>query len=121
MKPSYHRLNDIESLHRRQCCASLLSPWTWLARLTGPPKPYSRRNVRVVCISDTHGHHRELTAVLPKGDVLIHAGDYTSLGDEQHAYDFNDWLGEVGRDFKAIVVAQLSLLYHRHHHHHGRP
>ncbi len=30
--------------------------------------------MRLVCISDTHMFHRELT--LPEGDVLIHAGDH---------------------------------------------
>ena len=31
--------------------------------------------VRIVCISDTHELHRELS--LPDGDLLIHAGDIT--------------------------------------------
>ena len=31
--------------------------------------------MRIVCISDTHEFHDEL--VLPQGDLLIHAGDFT--------------------------------------------
>ena len=34
---------------------------------------------RWVCISDTHGRHREIDSV-PDGDVLIHAGDFTDTG-----------------------------------------
>lgn len=35
-----------------------------------------RRKTRFVCISDTHNY----TFKLPKGDVLIHAGDLTNQG-----------------------------------------
>ena len=31
--------------------------------------------MKIVCISDTHEKHKQLD--LPKGDVLIHAGDFT--------------------------------------------
>lgn len=34
------------------------------------------RRTRIVCISDTHNY----TFKLPKGDVLIHAGDLTNQG-----------------------------------------
>ena len=58
-------------------------------RLAVPP----RCGLRVVCISDTHNAHRDLQ--LPAGDVLIHAGDFTQFGKEEHASDFNDWLGDA--------------------------
>jgi hypothetical protein len=32
-------------------------------------------NLRIVCLSDTHGLHRGVT--IPNGDVLIHAGDFS--------------------------------------------
>ena len=34
--------------------------------------------VRIVCISDTHGQHAKLS--VPVGDVLIHAGDFMAFG-----------------------------------------
>lgn len=34
------------------------------------------RRTRFVCVSDTHNH----AVKLPKGDVLIHAGDLTNQG-----------------------------------------
>lgn len=34
------------------------------------------RRTRIVCISDTHN----CTVKLPKGDILIHAGDITNQG-----------------------------------------
>jgi Icc-related predicted phosphoesterase len=58
--------------------------------------------VRFVCISDTHGHHRELD--LPHGDVLLHAGDMTQHGLRSEMEDFNKWLGEIAPRFKHIIV-----------------
>jgi len=60
------------------------------------------RGVRLVCVSDTHGHHRELT--LPNGDVLVHAGDFTLYGKEEQAKDFNDWLAEQPHAAKLVVL-----------------
>lgn len=34
---------------------------------------------RIVCMSDTHGKHDEI--IPPAGDILIHAGDFTSSGE----------------------------------------
>lgn len=36
--------------------------------------------VRIVCISDTHNQLHKVIPHLPAGDVLIHAGDLTSVG-----------------------------------------
>lgn len=37
--------------------------------------------MKIVCISDTHEKHKQLD--LPDGDVLIHAGDFTWVGNEK--------------------------------------
>mmetsp|Transcript_43228 Transcript_43228/g.109164 ORF Transcript_43228/g.109164 Transcript_43228/m.109164 type:complete len:230 (+) Transcript_43228:65-754(+) len=58
--------------------------------------------VRVVCISDTHSHHRDLK--LPPGDVLVHAGDFTRFGRLEHAEDFDEWLGEQPFEHRIIVA-----------------
>ena len=52
-------------------------------------------------ISDTHNDHRSLK--VPDGDVLIHAGDFTSFGRKSHAEDFNKWLGELPHKTKIVV------------------
>ena len=66
-------------------------------------KQKEKKGLRVVCISDTHGRHREVN--IPEGDVLIHAGDYTRYGSLEDAKDFNVWLGEQTR-FKSIIVVE---------------
>jgi predicted phosphodiesterase len=40
---------------------------------------------------------------VPDGDILIHAGDYTSYGDVKHALDFNDWLGSLPHPTKIVI------------------
>jgi predicted phosphodiesterase len=44
--------------------------------------------VRIVCISDTHGQHANLS--VPDGDILIHAGDFAAFGETPiEIIDFN--------------------------------
>ncbi|MEM1136899.1 MAG: metallophosphatase domain-containing protein [Bacteroidota bacterium] len=57
--------------------------------------------MKIVAISDTHGLHREL--VLPKGDVIIHAGDFCDIGNEQHIFDFLTWFGELDFAHKIFI------------------
>eukprot|EP01060_Flectonema_neradi_P037260 TRINITY_DN7456_c0_g1_i1.p1 TRINITY_DN7456_c0_g1~~TRINITY_DN7456_c0_g1_i1.p1 ORF type:complete len:256 (+),score=38.68 TRINITY_DN7456_c0_g1_i1:65-769(+) len=58
--------------------------------------------IRVVCISDTHGRHRDVK--VPDGDVLIHGGDYTHFGKEDQAIDMNKWFGELPHPYKIVVA-----------------
>lgn len=63
---------------------------------------------RVVCVSDTHGRHRELlpgavAALAP--DALIHAGDFTDAGRIADVTDFAEWLDAMsGLPVAAKVV-----------------
>ena len=58
--------------------------------------------MRVVCISDTHGHHRKLD--MPAGDILIHAGDITRFSNVPQIEDFNNWLTELPYKHKIIIA-----------------
>jgi Icc-related predicted phosphoesterase len=58
--------------------------------------------MRLVGISDTHSLHDSIDK-LPKGDVLVHAGDFMNSGyDLRDIVSFNRWLGE--QNFKHRVV-----------------
>ncbi|KAI6381496.1 hypothetical protein MCOR25_001190 [Pyricularia grisea] len=63
-----------------------------------PPKPPQVRRTRFVCISDTHNHEVKL----PKGDVLIHAGDLTNQGTLSELSKAVRWLEKT--DFEAKIV-----------------
>lgn len=55
--------------------------------------PIFENKVRFVCISDTHEKMEELLPVIPDGDVLIHAGDFTNYGDIGEVIKFNAQIG----------------------------
>ena len=49
--------------------------------------------LRVVCISDTHQMHSEL--VMPEGDILVFAGDFSGQTLKHEVIEFNRWLGTL--------------------------
>ncbi|KAI9866745.1 MAG: hypothetical protein M1813_000687 [Trichoglossum hirsutum] len=70
--------------------------------------PPALRKTRIVCISDTH-NASPLTGAfkLPKGDVLIHAGDISNQGSLSELQRTVEWMEKA--DFEAkIVVAGTS-------------
>lgn len=65
-------------------------------------EPKAPGHVRFVCISDTHNQHDDIE--LPKGDVLLHAGDFTWKGTQQEVKDFSTFLQKIKKNYKHIVV-----------------
>ena len=57
--------------------------------------------MKFVAISDTHGKHREL--LLPKGDVIIHAGDFCHFGSDKDMRDFLEWYKELEFETKILI------------------
>src|SRR6516162_4664118 len=57
---------------------------------------------RIVCVSDTHGRHREIN--IPDGDVLVHAGDLTVHGYLDELREFNAWLGTLPHRHKVVIA-----------------
>ena len=55
--------------------------------------PINENKVRVVCISDTHEKLGEMLDIIPDGDILIHAGDFTNYGDVGEVIKFNAEMG----------------------------
>lgn len=64
----------------------------------------SLRRTRFVCVSDTHNQ----TPKLPKGDVLIHAGDLTNQGSISELRKTVTWLENADFEIK-LVVAGMPL------------
>ena len=63
------------------------------------------RKTRFVCISDTH--HLAGAFKLPKGDVLIHAGDLSNQGSFKELEKTVKWIEQS--DFEAkIIVAGMA-------------
>lgn len=68
--------------------------------------------MKLVCLADTHGYHRRLT--VPAGDVLIFAGDFTSVNSDVELFDFNDWLGDLPHSYKLFVAGNHDWCFETH-------
>ena len=65
----------------------------------------------LVCISDTHGRHREIP--VPAGDVFLFAGDLSNRGDPHDVSDFNDWLGTLPHPHKVMICGNHDFHFER--------
>ncbi len=61
--------------------------------------------VRLVIISDTHGHHELLNEHLPEGDMIIHCGDFTDRGSTDHACRFARWFSGLSMYAEKLVIS----------------
>lgn len=64
---------------------------------------------RIVCVSDTHSKH---TFAVPDGDILLHAGDFSSIGQKQEVADFVRWLRSLPHRIKIVIAGNHDLIYH---------
>jgi Icc-related predicted phosphoesterase len=59
--------------------------------------------MKILHLSDTHGHHRELGA-LPQADVVVHSGDITFHGSYDEVEDFVDWFSQLPFSYKMFIA-----------------
>jgi predicted phosphohydrolase len=85
------------------------SPLRFLAKalyaLLEPAIPVPKDGIHIVCISDTHNTRPEL----PKGDVLLHAGDLTQSGSLAEVRRQIDWLDSQPHKFKVVIAGNHDL------------
>jgi Icc-related predicted phosphoesterase len=65
--------------------------------------------VKFVVIADTHGRHHHLK--IPKGDVLIHAGDLTYRGKRSEVEDFMDWFQKQDHEYKILIAGNHDFFF----------
>ncbi|PQE19033.1 calcineurin-like phosphoesterase protein [Rutstroemia sp. NJR-2017a WRK4] len=83
-------------------------------RIPHPPPPRIRKT-RFVCISDTHNASAPSSFQLPRGDVLLHAGDLTNQGSISELRKTLQWIEDADFEAKIIVAASSpSILYLSH-------
>lgn len=68
------------------------------------------RKTRFVCISDTHNASPNGAFKLPKGDVLIHAGDLTNQGSYSELQKTIKWMEEADFEAKIVIAGMLKKL-----------
>ena len=71
----------------------------------------SDESCQIVFISDTHSLHNRL-GVLPEGDILVHAGDFTrSRPAKPEEYkEFSDWLVAQPHSHKVLISGNRDQL-----------
>lgn len=57
---------------------------------------------RLVLLSDTHGHHKDIE--VPDGDILVHAGDFCTSGKEWQVQAFARWLAKQPHEHKVVIA-----------------
>ena len=80
----------------------VVDPASWVAVAEPEVTPVPAGHVRCVLVSDTHSAHKAMRP-LPAGDILIHAGDFSNVGEADDILDFADWV-ERQTQFRARVV-----------------
>jgi Icc-related predicted phosphoesterase len=58
--------------------------------------------MKIICISDTHNKHEEL--LMPSGDCIIHAGDFTESGTKKETTNFLEWFSSTPYKHKILVA-----------------
>jgi len=58
-------------------------------------------------MSNTHGRHRSL--IIPKADIVIHAGDACMYGDLNQLIDFFEWFSLLNINRKIFVAGEHDL------------
>lgn len=66
--------------------------------------------MKLCIISDTHNYHKRLSK-LPDADVIIHAGDFTSVGHSHEIANFMQWYSKLPYKHKIIVAGNHDWLF----------
>lgn len=67
--------------------------------------------MRIVALSDTHCRHKSVK--LPKGDLLIHAGDISYRGKLSEVTDFLSWFGALPHPHKIFIAGNHDFYFEK--------
>jgi len=66
--------------------------------------------MKICIISDTHGKHKQLS--LPDAEMIIHCGDFTSVGKEHEVRNFMKWYSNLDQyKYKLIIAGNHDKLF----------
>jgi Icc-related predicted phosphoesterase len=63
--------------------------------------------MKIVCLSDSHMHHKKIK--MPESDMIIHAGDFTYRGELDEVKKFLQWYGEQKAKYKLLVCGNHEV------------
>ena len=65
------------------------------------------KKLKICCISDTHQHHKKV--IVPKCDLIIHAGDFTYHGTIPEVIKFLDWYQIQPAKYKVLICGNHEV------------
>lgn len=65
--------------------------------------------MKLVFISDTHIEHLNYPIEIPDGDILIHCGDATYIGDKYQLLLFNEWFSSLPHKYKIFCPGNHDI------------
>ncbi len=65
--------------------------------------------MKIVCLSDTHNCNEQIT--VPDGDILIHAGDATTIGNVPQIAAFNHWFANLPHKYKIFIAGNHDWMF----------
>lgn len=68
--------------------------------------------MKIICISDTHNKHKEI--IVPQGDVIIHAGDFTEAGTKSETFEFLKWYSALPHEHKILIAGNHDFYLEKH-------
>lgn len=67
--------------------------------------------MRITHISDTHNKHNQLSGKLPGGGLLIHSGDFASIGRKHEIEKFIEWFGKQDYMHKVFIAGNHDIVF----------
>jgi len=68
--------------------------------------------MKILCISDTHNRHEDI--IIPETDMIIHAGDLSSLGKKNEIELFLKWFSELPHKHKILIAGNHDFGFETH-------
>ena len=69
--------------------------------------------MRLVVISDTHSMHASISGGVPKGDVLIHGGDFCGQNSKVSVGSFLEWFAAQPHKYKIFIAGNHDGAFER--------
>lgn len=70
-------------------------------------------SIKVCCISDTHSKHQKI-APLEYSEILIHAGDFSSMGHLHEIESFVEWFADQNSLYKVLTCGNHEIGVEKH-------
>lgn len=67
--------------------------------------------MKIILISDTHNQHEKL--ILPRGDMIIHAGDISGSGSYSEVMSFIQWFSQLEYKYKIFIAGNHDFLFEK--------